>query len=605
MSWFAELKRRNVLRVAAAYIVTAWLVIQVVETILPHYGLEHHVRTVITLLAIGFVPAMILAWALEWTPAGIRRDPGAGVDAGTDSAASVRAARRFDRIVIAILTVALAWFVYDKLVPDAPEAQHTIAVLPFANQSPGALPDYLPEGLAGEVLDLLAKLPDLLVIARSSAFSFAGQDLSLIDMGQRLGATHLVTGAVSQLGERVEVSARLIDAATGVPLWSRDYTGTFADIFGIHDAIVSDVIAGLGMNDDSALPNSRRTAPEAFALTSQARQLWYSELGSPKGETMTALLDEALEIDPEYVPAMIWKIYANWERRNEGLITPEQEHSAWLRLAARILALEPDNANVHDLFAWQALYMDYDIDAAAASTRRALSSAPSDVEVLRHAAHFAFIAGHPEEALALIDRAMAADPLCSYCLYGASRLYMWAGRLDEALRLRQRFISLHRQGHFDYGLMQLLQGDTEAALATYRDLEARARDRDHLQSACRAQAGLAMTLHQLGRHDESDAHIVAMTEACAERHPEHIAQAYAWRNERDEAFEWLPQAHSAQPIAMQVLMLFDPSYRNLHDDPRWTALREKVGLNEESLASLEFSLPPELRGERQEIAAAE
>lgn len=605
MTFFEELRRRNVLRVAVAYVVTAWLIIQVVETILPHYDLEHHVRTVITVLAIGFVPAMILAWALEWTPTGIRRDTGAAPASESDSVESHRAARRFDRIVIVILTVALAWFVYDKLAPAAPEAQYSIAVLPFTNDSPGELPDYLPEGLAGEVIDLLGKLPELLVIARSSAFSFKGQDLGLTEIGTRLGVTHLVTGALSQLGDRIRVRASLVDAGTGSALWSRDYAGTLADIFGIHDAIAADIAAGLEVNDVSAMPASRRTEPEAFALTLQARQLWYGELDRPKGDEMAALLDEALRIDPLYVPAMNWKIYANWERMNEGVITPEQEKSLWLRLAARILALEPDNAKVHDLFAWQALYMNHDIAAAAASTLRALSSAPNDAEVLRHAARFAHITGHTDAALALIDRAMAADPLCSFCLYDASKLYMWAGRLDEAKRLRRRFITLHDQGQYQYGLMLLLRGESEAALAVYSELETRFSERNPVQVACMAHAGLAITLHELGRHEESDAHLTALIEQCDEQHPVHIAQAHAWRNERDAAFEWIDKARDKQPGPMRVLMLFDPMYRNLHDDPRWTDLREQVGLFEDRLAAIQFSLPPELRRERQEIAAAE
>lgn len=203
MTLLVELKRRNVLRVAAAYIVSAWLLIQVAETILPQYGLEHHVRTVITVLAIGFIPAVILAWALEWTPEGIRLD--SGEDVQVDSAAAARSSRRFDRIVIVVLTIALAWFVYDKLVPPSPDAHYSIAVLPFSNESPDAMPDYLAEGIAGEVLDLLAKLPELLVIGRSSAFSAAARDTAVSDIGKRLGVTHVLTGAVTSIGTRIRV----------------------------------------------------------------------------------------------------------------------------------------------------------------------------------------------------------------------------------------------------------------------------------------------------------------------------------------------------------------------------------------------------------------
>ena len=238
--FFVELKRRNVLRVAAAYIVTAWLIIQVAETILPQYGLEHHVRTVITVVAIGFIPAMILAWAVEWTQEGIRLD--AGAEAQIDSAAAARSSRKFDRIVIVILTLALAWFVYDKLVPPAPDVHYSIAVLPFSNESPGAMPDYLAEGLAGEVLDLLAKLPELLVIGRSSAFSSEARDVAITDVGKRLSVSHVLTGAVTQIGTGIRVRARLVDAGSGAALWSKAYSGGLNDVFAIQDEIAGDVV---------------------------------------------------------------------------------------------------------------------------------------------------------------------------------------------------------------------------------------------------------------------------------------------------------------------------------------------------------------------------
>ena len=209
----------------------------------------------ITVLAIGFVPAMILAWALEWTPEGIRRD--AGAEAVDDSAAAIGSARKFDRIVIIILTVALGWSVYDKLVPPAPEVRYSIAVLPFNNESPDSLPDYLADGLAGEVRDLLAKLPQLLVIERSPAFSFKGQDLGTSEIGERLGVSHLLTGAVAQLGNEVRVRAQLVDTAAGESLWSKAYTGTLSDIFAIQDEIAASIAESLVTTRSSPRPECR------------------------------------------------------------------------------------------------------------------------------------------------------------------------------------------------------------------------------------------------------------------------------------------------------------------------------------------------------------
>lgn len=585
MTFFDELKRRNVLRVAAAYIVTAWLIIQVAETILPQYGLEHHVRTVITVVAIGFVPAMILAWALEWTPEGIRRD--AGAEAVADRVAAVRAGRKFDRIVIVILTLALGWFVYDKLVPPAPEVQYSIAVLPFSNESPDSLPDYLAVGLAGEVRDLLARLPQLLVIERSPAFSFEGQGLATSEIGKRLGVSHLLTGAVTQLGNQVRVRAQLVDAAAGESLWSKTYTGILSDIFAIQDEIAGDVTAGLAIQTGESLAKSRRTTPEVLALTLQAKNLWYGNISNADSEAMTALLDEALEIDPDYTPAMVWKIYANFSARQQGLITREEENEQWLKLAGRILAIEPENGHVHNGFAWDALFVDKDLQAAASSYARALRSEPNDAEILRHVARFAMFIGRKDEAIAIIDRSMVVDPLCSLCLYFASRLYMYAGRFDEAVELRQRFITLHGQGYYQLGLMKLLQGKAAEAAAIFQEDEARMAQAGNPDAASTARVGLAMAFYDLGRAEESDELLQTYIDDYGEQHPREVARIYAWRGEKDLAFEWFYRADEAGSDGDKSFIV-DPLFAKLHDDPRWPAILEERGFSENQLAALEF-----------------
>lgn len=584
MSFLVELKRRNVLRVAAAYIVAAWLIIQVTETILPQYNLEHHVRTVITFLAIGFIPALILAWALEWTPEGIKLD--AGADDQVDGAPA-RSSRKFDRVVIVILTLALAWFVYDKLVPPAPDAHYSIAVLPFTNESPGAMPDYLAEGLAGEVLDLLAKLPELLVIGRSSAFSAETRNVAVTDVGSRLNVSHVLTGAVTQLGAGIRVRARLVDAGSGEALWSRVYSGGLNDVFAIQDEIAGDVVQGLEIETHSPLPESRRTTPEVQALTLQAKQLFHNELGQGIGSEMTALLEEALEIDPYYTPAMVWMVYANYELRGEGLISGEEEYERWLKLAGRILAIEPENASAHNFFGWQALYVDRDVQAAASSYARALRSEPNDAEILRTASRFPMLIGRMDDGVAMIDRSMAIDPLCSLCLYHASRYYMYAGRFEKAEALRQRFVTLHEtQGQFQFGIMKLLRGKAVEALELFEAQQARTAESNPMSNAG-WHAGRAMALHTLGRSEESDEQLALLIEGFGEQDPNGVAQVYAWRNEKDTAFDWL-ERFLATNRPNTTMVLLNPVYRDLHDDPRWTAVREKLGFSDEQLATLEF-----------------
>lgn len=589
MTFFEELKRRNVLRVAAAYIVTAWLIIQVAETVLPAFALEHHVRTVIIVLAAGFVPVLMLAWALEWTPQGIRLD--AGEPDGRDGAAVARAARRFDRMVIVILTLALAWFVWDKLTPPAPDALFSVAVLPFDNESADAMPDYLAEGLAGEVRDLLAKLPELVVIERSSAFSFKGQQTGLPDIGKALGATHLLAGAIAQTSAGVRIRARLFETVSGTTVWSESYTGQLADIFRIQDEIVEDTVSALGLRSAGELPAARRTTPEVLQLVLQAKQLMNQNMFGEQASVEAArLLEQATDIDPYYTPALAWSIYADWGQMQAGLISFDETNRRWINASYRVLAIEPENAIIHNSFAWTALHLDRDIRAAAPSYARALRSAPNDAEILRHAARFAVLIGRVEEGYAMIERSTAIDPLCGFCLYDASKIYMWTGRLDRAEALRRRFVEEYGQGQFFLGIIKLLQGKPAEAVDIYEEL--------HLVMSAleagndgRAHAGLAMAYHELGRHDESDAQLRLLIDAFGDDNPLDVAKSHAWRGEIDEAFAWLARTDiGSHP--MHTFIVLDPEFGKLHEDPRWQELRAALDLSVEGLEAIEF--PAEL-----------
>jgi TolB-like protein/Tfp pilus assembly protein PilF len=480
----------------------------------------------------------------------------------------------------------LAWFVYDKLVPPVPDAHYSIAVLPFTNESPDAIPDYLAEGLAGEVLDLLAKLPELLVIGRSSAFSSEARDAPVADVGMRLGVSHVLTGAVTQIGTGMRIRASLVDAGSGVALWSKAYSGGLNDVFAIQDEIAGDVVKGLGLETSSALPESRRTTPEVLALTLQAKQLWNNQFGKNNGAEMAALLEEALDIDPYYTPAMVWLVLANFRLRIHGVISSEEENERWLKLAGRILAIEPDNGSVHNLFGWDALYVDHDLQAAASSYARALRSEPNDAEILRIVARFAIFIGRVDDGLAMIDRAMAIDPLCSLCLYSASKYYMYAGRIEKAEELRQRFVSLHDQGQFELGIMKLLLGKPTEALDIFEAQKARTAQSEAGNG--RWHAGLAMALHDLGRSEESDEQLAQLIEGFGDEDLEgFVAKVHAWRNEKDAAFHWVNHYRATNGRSF-VMILLDPTFQNLHDDPRWTALRDSLGFSDKTLATLEF-----------------
>ena len=600
MLFFAELKRRNVIRVAVAYVAVSWLAIQVVETLFPLFGFSDAVaRAVVIVFAIGFIPVLILAWVFEITPEGLKRDR----DADHAATGSAQMARRFDRIILVVLVLALGYFAVDKfaLAPARDIAleqevtkqvrsevrvesygEKSIAVLPFVNMSSDPEQEYFSDGIAEEVLNLLAKIPDLRVISRSSAFSFKGKDLGIPEIAERLDVAHVLEGSVRKSGNRIRITAQLIEARSDTHLWSETYDRTLDDIFAIQDEIATDVVENLQITLLNPIPKSRRTNPEAYGFTLQAKQMFQQKLPG-HGELMAELLDDALALDPNYVPAMVWSIHANDDQLESGLISAEEELRRFEVLADRIMAIEPDNGFVQSAFGFEAAYKNGDLETAAEYFERALENARGDSEVLRQVGRFAGSIGRFDEAIAILESAVERDPLCYMCLYYLSNSYMKAGKFDEAETVRRTYVALGRGGMYYLGLILLLKGEAEEALAVY--------ERDEFEDSAQGTAGRAMALYSLGRYAESDAALADLLEQPVDEEPLLMADVYAWKGEKDAAFEWLDKANESEGQIFKGFV-FHPIYCNLHDDPRWDALRERAGRSAERLAAIEFNIDP-------------
>ena len=265
MNLFKELKRRNVFRVGIAYTVATWLLIQVTDIIFPRIGLpDSAVTLVIALLVIGFIPALILAWAFEMTPEGIKREK----DIDREKSITPATGRKLDRAIIGILTIALAYFVFDKFNTQGPAPQtvetttleasssaepteqkattvQSVAVLPFTAMSSGEDDGYFADGLTEEILNSLARLPELLVTARTSSFHFKDKNMPVPEIAAALGVENVVEGSVRRSGERVRITAQLIRAEDGFHLWSNTYDRTLEDVFAVQEDIADNIAATL------------------------------------------------------------------------------------------------------------------------------------------------------------------------------------------------------------------------------------------------------------------------------------------------------------------------------------------------------------------------
>ncbi len=260
MQLFHELTRRNVFRVVAAYVVVAWLIIQVVETIFPPFGFgDGAIRAVIITLAIGLVPVLIVSWVFEWTPEGLK------LDKDVDRAGSVgrHTGKVLDRAILVVLALALSYFAFDKFVVDpardaeqlesareegrsqaliASVGNRSIAVLPFVDMSPEGDQSYFSDGISEELLNLLASIPEVRVTSRSSAFSLKGKNLGIPEIARRLNVAYVLDGSVRKAGNQIRISAQLIEADSDSQLWSKNFDRTLENIFQIQDEIAGDVV---------------------------------------------------------------------------------------------------------------------------------------------------------------------------------------------------------------------------------------------------------------------------------------------------------------------------------------------------------------------------
>jgi len=596
MSLLEELKRRNVIRVATAYVVVAWLVIQVVETIFPAFGFsDKAVRVVVIVFAIGFVPAVIAAWVFELTPRGLKRDS----EIDSSSRPTGVSARWLDRTIIVVLLLGISFFALDKFVlaPDrallreaeiAQQARsdavigfygdRSIAVLPFANMSSDPEQEYFGDGIAEEILNILSNIRELRVISRSSAFTFKGRGLEVPEIARQLDVAHILEGSVRKSGSKIRVTAQLIEARTDTHLWSATYDRELADVFLIQDEIAADVVKNLHIKLLSPLPKSRPTDPDVLALTQQAKQIESMRLPQV-GRKMQQLLDQALEIDPNYVPALEWMISAAFFQEQEGDISRD-EQIAWDRqLKQRILELDPDNALVYAANAFDALFWDGDIDRPAVLFSKALSERPNDANIARVAGWYARFIGRMDIATRLGELSTAVDPLCYPCLQQLSRTYFMNGQFDKAERTRARYLAVAPGGYFHYALMKLFQNDTVAALNIAKDIS---EGNEHFHSV-HAMIGFTM-----GENSEAEAHLQSL-QAMEELGGEMlVAQVSAWMNRTELAFERLA-AEAEFDTLNAKRNVFLPTFQNLHADPRWDAWRESIGMSEARLAAIPFN----------------
>jgi adenylate cyclase len=582
--------------VGAAYGAVAWLLIQVTQTLFPVFGLgATAVRSVVVVLAIGLLPALIFAWAYEFTPEGLKREG----EVDRSQSTTPQTGKKVDRVIMGVLALALGYFAVDKFVlaPQREQAateaaraegrteslvksygEKSIAVLPFVDMSPNKDQEYFSDGISEELLNLLAKISELRVISRSSAFSFKGKDIDIPEIAKRLHVTHILEGSVRKSGNKVRITAQLIDARSDTHLWSETYDRDLDDIFAVQDEIAAAAVAQLKITLLGEAPKARATDPEAYALYLQARQLGRQSTAEAFKES-DALYRRVLAIDPRYAPA--WSgLAGNFTDESAfGVLSSENSYARAREALKKALAIDPDYAPAHANLGWIAMAGENDLAGAAQHLERAMALDPVDSGVLGNAAGLLLSLGRMDEALALEEAVVRRDPVNVAALFNLGVVQLSAGRVDAAIASYRTVLSLspgNGGAHYALGVALLLRGDAAGALA----------EMEQETSEIWRMLGLPMAYHALGRKADSDAALAALIAKYGKDAPSNIAYVYAFRDEADQAFAWLDKAHDTGLAQIAAESLF----ANIHGDPRWLPFLRKLGMAPEQLAAIKFDV---------------
>ena len=585
MSFVAELKRRNVVRVAVAYLAGAWLLIQIADTVVPAFGwAEKSVGIFITVLVIGFIPSLVVAWVFELTPDGLKRDE--EVVAGKTIAPTT--ARMLDRVIMVALALAVAYFAVDKFVfpatvPTAANYDKSIAVLPFEDMSIEGDQTYFSDGIAEEILNVLAQVKDLRVVSRSSSFTYRGP-VVISEVADALNVSYVLEGSVRKAGDEIRVTAQLIDTRDDSHAWSKTFDRELTDIFDIQDDIAKSVAEHL----EAAITNRHRepqkTDPETYAMFLRARHKYYGQSGNfTEFEEEIGLLRRALERDPSYVPAMTLLAVVLQHVPSEDRAQREAKVQERMQLIRDAYAIDPDDAVANMFMGWNVMIETGDKQQGIRYIERSLKLEPSNVEVLRTAAFVASDVGRTDDAVMLLRQALIREPLCIPCYANLSRILVQDHRWVEAEKILRRRLAIDEQdigAHINLALVFIETGRAEEAI----DIIDKWEPDEDFRLGFRS-----MALDELGRSDEAEQAISQLQEKFGDK-PFVLASFYGKRADVEQTLHWLGVVLDQDPGAWTYLV-FDRLYDFLHTTPQWQQWLSDFGYAQQDLDKIEFEIP--------------
>jgi TolB-like protein/Tfp pilus assembly protein PilF len=604
VSFFAELKRRNVFRVGIAYVIGGWLLLQLTDVLSELLDLPDVVgRIIVLLVAIGLPITLFFAWAFELTPEGIKKEK----DVDRSQSITAVTGQKLNNVIIGTLVVALGYFVVDKFVIDpgrdaeeiatavqdarekpplpaeSAEIDRSIAVLPFVNMSSDKEQEYFSDGLSEELLNLLAKIPELRVAARTSSFSFKDKDLEIPEIASRLKVAHILEGSVRKSGNQLRITAQLVQADNGYHLWSETYDRQLDNIFQIQDEIAVSVVDALKITLLGEAPRARETDPKAYQLYLEA-QFHRRHVNPDSLKKSIDLYRQALDIDPEYSPAWAEMAYAYiWLGGVGGHMSIEEANELADQAVETALELDSENAFAYFVRGASSVFNKFNFKAGIRDYQHALLLDPGNAFLIAANATGARVLGRLDESIQQYKAALELDPIMPEVFHFLATAQLYSGDLDEAEANITKTLSLSPKvsgAYYRLGRILIRKGYYQEALAKI----------EQEPSGIYRFTGLAMVHHALNNNDESVLALSELIEIGTDDAAFQIAEVHGFRGETDKAFEWLERSLTIRDSGLASI-LGDPAIRVLRTDARWQPFLEKLGL-------LEFwlEMPPEHGG---------
>jgi TolB-like protein len=544
--FFAELKRRKVYSVASAYIVGGWALAQGIAQVLPVFDIPNWVvRLIVLLIVLGFPVALTLSWFFDLTRYGIVRTPSLHKQEMEMARNGALASNRADA--------------NDK----------SIAILPFSDLSPNRDHDYFSDGIAEEILTALSKIDSLRVAARRSSFWFKDKQADLSEVATKLNVAHILEGAVRRDGNRVRVTAELIDARNGFTIWSDTFEREIQSIFGLQDEITRAIVETLKLKLEISPPPTPAHSPDAY--DSYLQGLFYSDKSTEEAlRKSLEYFDRALEKDPQFSRA--WTGIAKaWLWLADAYVPPLGAYPNVRKAALNALKINKNEAEAHVYLAETKRILDWDFDDAEEEFLRAVAiepnSTPSNYFI---AAHYA-ARGDRDKALMYLRRTAKIDPASLWVNNFACELYRYFGLYDEAIAAGERALQLDTTFAYDEPLLAALyreMGRFDDAIALYKKATDLGR---------RPGFGLAITYARMNQREQALKSLDAATANRKYTPGDAIAHVHVALQAHDQAIRELERACDERSSSLHFVGIA-PEFEPLRGDKRFLSILKKIGL---------------------------